>query len=230
MNNLVLRIFASVVMPAILFLNPAGAPTTVQPHQTISSNAGGLDSLLDPIFAHQMARLHIPGAVIAIVKDGKVLFTKGYGYADIEKKTPVVPEKTIFRIGSITKVFTATAVMQLADRGRVSLKDDVNKYLKGFQIPATYAQPITFANLLTHTSGLDEITPGRRTSDKSKVVALGEFLKTRMVRILPPGQIISYSASVKLVASDWIDYLHVAKFNGRWMIVNVLWELMPKTK
>ncbi len=193
MNKLLLKNLASVVMPAILCLNPAVAPMTVQLSKTISSNTNGLESLLDPIFAQQMAKLHIPGAVIAIVKDGKVLFTKGYGYADIEKKTPVVPDETIFRIGSITKVFTATAVMQLADRGRISLKDDVNKYLKGFQIPAIYSQPITFANLLTHTSGLDEITPGRRTSDKNKVIPLGEFLKTRMVRILPPGQIISYS-------------------------------------
>lgn len=193
MNKGVLRNLASVVLPAILFLNSAVVPMTVQPRNAISSYRNELDSLLDPIFEQQMAKLHIPGAVIAIVKDGKILFTKGYGYADIEKKTPAVPNKTIFRIGSITKVFTATAVMQLADRGRISLNDDVNKYLKGFQVPATYPQPITFANLLTHTSGLDEITPGRRTSDESKVVPLAEFLKTRMVRILPPGQIISYS-------------------------------------
>jgi CubicO group peptidase (beta-lactamase class C family) len=193
MNKLLLRNLASVIMPAILFLNPGVAQTTVHPHKTITGNRTALQSLLDPIFAQQMAKLHIPGAVIAIVKDGKILFTRGYGYADIEKKTPAVPNETIFRIGSITKVFTATAVMQLADRGRISLNDDVNKYLNGFQVPATYPQPITFANLLTHTSGLDEITPGRRTSDESKVIPLGEFLKTRMVRLLPPGQIISYS-------------------------------------
>lgn len=193
MIKMLLRNLASVVMPAVLFLNPAAVPMSVPASQTIPSNSSGLESLLDPIFVKQMAKLHIPGAAIAIVKDGKVLFTKGYGYADIEKKTPVVPDKTIFRIGSITKVFTATAVMQLADRGRISLNDDVNKYLKGFQVPATYPQPITFANLLTHTSGLDEITPGRRTGDKSKVIPLSEFLKTRMIRILPPGQIISYS-------------------------------------
>jgi CubicO group peptidase (beta-lactamase class C family) len=192
MNKVLLNL-ASVVMPAILFLNPAVALITVQAQQSISRNTKTLDSLLDPIFAEQMTKLHIPGAVIAVVKDGKPLFTKGYGYADIEKKTPVVPDQTIFRIGSITKVFTATAVIQLADRGKISLKDDINRYLKGFQAPATFPEPITFANLLTHTSGLDEITPGRRTSDRSKVVPLGEFLKTRMVRILPPGQIISYS-------------------------------------
>ena len=82
--------------------------TTVQTQNRISINRNELESLVDPIFADQMAKLHVPGAVVAVVKDGKVLFTKGYGYADIEKKTPVVPDKTIFRIGSITKVFTAT--------------------------------------------------------------------------------------------------------------------------
>lgn len=163
MNKRMLRNFTSAVLPAILFLN------------------------CDPIFAEQMAKLHIAGAVVAVVQDGKILFTKGYGYADVEKKTPVVPDKTIFRIGSITKVFTATAVMQLADRGRINLKDDVNKYLKGVKVPATYPQPITFANLLTHTSGLDEISPGRRTGDESKVIPMGEFLKSRIVRLLPPG-------------------------------------------
>jgi len=188
-------IIAVVVLSLLNCQGFAALPLSV-PTQTQSTTELGekeLAGLLDPIFAVQMEKLHIPGAVVVVVKDGKTIFTKGYGYGDIEKKTPVVPNKTIFRIGSITKVFTATAVMQLADRRKISLKDDINKYLKGFQVPNTYQQPITFANLLTHTSGLDEITPGRRTADKSKVIPLSEFLKTRMVRILPPGQIISYS-------------------------------------
>ncbi|MBA2338986.1 MAG: beta-lactamase family protein, partial [Pyrinomonadaceae bacterium] len=156
-------------------------------------NATDLEALFDPVFAGQMAKLHIPGAVVAVVKDGKIIFTKGYGYADIEKKTPVVPDKTIFRIGSITKVFTAMAVMQLADRGKINLSDDVNKYLKDIKVPSTFPQPITFANLLTHTSGLDEISPGRRTNDESKIIPLGAFLKTGLVRQTPPGEVISYS-------------------------------------
>ena len=139
-----------------------------------------LGKIFDPIFSEQIEKLHVPGAVVAVVKDGKIIFTKGYGVADIEKKTPVVPDKTIFRIGSITKVFTATAVMQLADRGKINLNDDVNKYLKDFKVPNTYPQPITFANLLTHTSGLDEVTPGRRTGDETKIIPLGAFLKTRL--------------------------------------------------
>lgn len=192
MNHRASRNATTLVLLSILLLN-CGFQPTAQTQTRISINRNDLALLLDPIFAEQMAKSNIPGAAISIVKDGKVLFTKGYGYADIEKKTPVVPEKTIFRIGSITKVFTATAVMQLADRGRIKLKDDVNKYLKGIKVPATFPQPITFKDLLTHTSGLDEISPGRRTSDETKVVPLGEFLKTRLVRLSPPGEIISYS-------------------------------------
>ena len=152
-----------------------------------------VETLLDPIVAERMEKLHIPGAVVSIVKDGKIIFIKGYGVADVEKKNPVLPDKTIFRIGSITKVFTAIAVIQMADRGKISLSDDVNKYLKGVQVPATFSQPITFANLLTHTSGLDEISPGRHTSNKAEIVPLDAFLKSRIVRQFPPGQIISYS-------------------------------------
>lgn len=160
---------------------------------TFAQTFSNLETLLDPIFAERMERLHIPGAVISIVKDGKIIFIKGYGVSDVEKRSLVVPDKTIFRIGSITKVFTATAVMQMADRGKINLGDDVNKYLKSARVPATFPQPITFANLLTHTSGLDEISPGRHTSNRAEIVPLSTFLKSRIVRQFPPGQIISYS-------------------------------------
>ena len=182
-----------VALSAISLLNSAVSLPPAQTKNRISIYRNELESLFDPIFTEQMAKLHIPGAVVAVVKEGRILFTKGYGYADIEKKTPVVPDKTIFRIGSITKVFSATAVMQMADRGKIKLADDVNRYLKAFKVSPTYPQPITFAHLLTHTSGLDEISPGRRTDDENKVVPLGAFLKTRLVRIQPPGEVISYS-------------------------------------
>jgi CubicO group peptidase (beta-lactamase class C family) len=158
-----------------------------------SFNSPELEKLFDPIFAERMEKLRIPGAVIAVVKDNKIVFTKGYGFADLEKKSPVVPDKTIFRIGSITKVFTAMAVMQLADRRKIKLDDDVNKYLKDVKVPDTFPRPITFHDLLTHTSGLDEISPGRRTSQESQLIPLGTFLKTRIVRQRPPNEIISYS-------------------------------------
>lgn len=186
--------FVGSLLGVMLCLNVSVLPsrTKVAPVRDLN-DPKELDALFDPVFAAQMEKLHIPGAVIAVVKDGKILFSKGYGYADVVRKSPVVPDKTIFRIGSVTKVFTSTAVMQLAERGLVDLNADVNKYLRDVKVPETYPQPVTLANLLTHTSGLDEISPGRRTSSVEKVIPLGAFLKNRLVRRLPPGEIISYS-------------------------------------
>jgi CubicO group peptidase (beta-lactamase class C family) len=198
------------ILSYVLFANALGSfyMARAQVVSAVGSmDARGLEALFDPIFTEQMQKLHIPGAVVAVVKDGKILFTKGYGYANLEKKSPVIADKTIFRIGSITKVFTATAVMQLADGGKIALTDDVNKYLKDFKVPATYPQPITFRNLLTHTSGLDEISPGRRTDDESKVIPLGTFLKSRLVRIQPPGEVISYSTYNAALAGFLVEQI-----------------------
>ncbi len=177
-----------------------------------SITAQELEKLFDPIFAERMEKLHIPGAVVAVVKDGKIIFTKGYGVADIEKKTPIVPDKTLFRIGSITKVFTATAVMQLADTGKINLTDDVNKRLKGVRVPETFANPITFADLLTHSSGLDEISPGRRTTNEAEIVPLGAFLKTRIVRHLPPGEVIFYNTYNPALAAHAVEQITETPF------------------
>ena len=182
---------SAVTLLLIALVHPAVLPQA--PAAPMASDLVGFEALLDPIFAERMEKSHIPGAVVSIVKDGKIIFIKGYGVADVETMRPVVPDKTIFRIGSITKVFTATAVIQLADREKIKLHDDVNKYLKEVRVPDTFPQPITFADLLTHTSGLDEISPGRRTSNEADVIPLGTFLKSRIVRQFPPGEIISYS-------------------------------------
>jgi uncharacterized protein (TIGR02246 family) len=182
---------------------PSGQPSAAQ----TSIDTKDLEVLFDTILAERMGKLHIPGAVVSVVKDGKIVFAKGYGVADVEKKTPVIPDQTIFRIGSITKVFTAMAVMQLADQGKINLNDDVNKYLKGVQVPNSFPQPITFANLLTHTSGLDEISPGRRTSNEAEIIPLGAFLKTRIVRQFPPGEIISYSTYNPALAAHAVEQI-----------------------
>ena len=200
-----------------VFLGCARPATRIPNHNQValrndSIDAKELETLLDPIFAEQMEKLRIPGAVISVVRDGKIIFSKGYGVADVEKKTPVIPGKTIFRIGSITKVFTATAVMQLADQRRINLNDDVNKYLKGVRVPDAFSQPVTFHHLLTHTSGLDEISPGRRTSNEAEVIPLGAFLKTRIVRHLPPGEIISYSTYNSALAGHIVEQITETPF------------------
>jgi CubicO group peptidase (beta-lactamase class C family) len=151
------------------------------------------ETFVDRVMATQMEASHVPGAVVVVVRNGEVFFSRGYGYANLEARTPVVPERTIFRIGSVTKVFTALAVMQLSDRGKLAVHDDVDRYLPAWKVPATYPQPITIANLLTHASGLDEISPGRKTDDPKNLIPLGAFLSKRIVRRRAPGTMISYS-------------------------------------
>src|SRR5207237_8867777 len=110
---------------------------------------------LDGLLPAQLEREDIAGAVVAVVKDGKVLFAKGYGFSDVEKRKSVSPAETLFRPGSISKLFTWTSVMQLVEQGKLDLDRDVNDYLD-FKIPPTYPQPITLRNIMTHTAGFGE--------------------------------------------------------------------------
>lgn len=153
-----------------------------------------LEVFLDRYFTQQMTELHIPGAAIAIVKDGKTLLTKGYGYADLEQKIPVTPDKTLFRVGSVSKLFTTTAVMQLVDRGLLNLDDDVNQYLKHFQIEQEYLKPVTVASLLTHTSGFSQQYIGIAARSEAKMLPLTKYVATRQPpRVRPPGLLYSYT-------------------------------------
>jgi CubicO group peptidase (beta-lactamase class C family) len=153
-----------------------------------------LETFVDQYFSEQMVQLNIPGAVFVLVKGNELLLAKGYGFANLEKKIEVIPDRTLFRVGSVSKLFTATAVMQLVEAGKLNLFEDINRYLKDFQIEDKYSQPIVAANLLTHTAGFDEHTIGLETLNESEVIPLGEYLATRMPpRIMPPGKTISYS-------------------------------------
>jgi CubicO group peptidase (beta-lactamase class C family) len=127
-----------------------------------------LERFLDDTIANQMADYEVPGATISVVKEGKLLFAKGYGSANIEENRPVVASETLFRIGSVTKLFTWTAVMQLAEQHRLDLNADVNSYLDSFKIPDTYPQPITMAQLMTHTAGFEDRQIGLSVVEKER--------------------------------------------------------------
>jgi len=164
------------------------------PHQQGPTDPQELEAFLDTFFAEQMEALHIPGAVFISVKDGETFFTKGYGLADLESQRPVIPDETLFRVGSVSKLFTATAIMQLVEQGQLNLDDDVNEYLKSFQLEENDPRPVTVANLLTHTGGFDERLTGTGVRSPSELVPLGQYLADNMPpRVLPPGDQISYS-------------------------------------
>ncbi|WP_405175670.1 serine hydrolase domain-containing protein [Paenibacillus sp. FSL H8-0261] len=155
-----------------------------------------LTTFVDGIMEQDMNRLQIPGAVISIVKDNKIILAKGYGSSNLEKAAPVDPTTSMFRIASTTKLFTWTAVMQLVEQGKIDLDTDINTYLKSVKIPATYPEPITMRHLMTHTAGFEEGGVGYQiTTDPAKLPgSISETLNKHMLaRVRPPGQISSYS-------------------------------------
>lgn len=168
----------------------------VPPHSNRQgpTNHQEVETFLDKFFAQEMPKEHVPGAVVALVKDGEILFSKGYGYADIDQKIPVVSDKTLFRVASLSKLFTDTAVMQLYERGLLDLDQDVNQYLKHFQIKNPYPEAITAANLMTQTDGSSQQLFGIAARTASEMVSLEEFIPDHMPPIIwRPGEFYSYS-------------------------------------
>lgn len=170
---------------------PAEQPPATTPPVAPQLTKEDVGAFLDGIVPQQLARENIGGATLVVVKDGQVLFTRGYGYSDVEKKSPVVPETTLFRPGSISKLFTWTAVMQQVEQGKIDLDKDVNEYLD-FKIPDAFGKPITMKNLLTHTPGFEEQV--KDLFSKQNDPNLGEYLKTHIpARIFAPGTNPAYS-------------------------------------
>ena len=155
--------------------------------------ATDLQAFLDGLLPAQLEREDIAGAVVAVVKDGKVLFAKGYGFSDVEKRKSVSPAETLFRPGSISKLFTWTSVMQLVEQGKLDLDRDINDYLD-YKIPPAFSKPITLRNILTHTPGFEETAKELFVADASKMRPLGEYLREHIPgRIFPPGVTPAYS-------------------------------------
>ena len=130
------------------------APTPV-PAGGAQLNAQDVNAWLDGFMPNVLGSGDMAGAVVVVVKDGQVLTQRGFGFADVAHRRPVDPAGTLFRPGSISKLFTWTAVMQQVEQGHLNLDADVNTYLD-FQIPPRDGQPITLRNIMTHTAGFEE--------------------------------------------------------------------------
>src|ERR1700679_3735757 len=133
----------------------ADAAPAAQPEETHALTQQDADVFLDGMIPYALAHGNIAGAVFVVVKDGKILFAKGYGYADVAKRKPVIADETMFRPGSVSKLLTWTAVMQQVQAGKLNLDVDVNDYLD-FKIPEKFGKPITLRNIMTHSSGIEE--------------------------------------------------------------------------
>ena len=183
---------ASTMILIIGLLLSFSMPAQAQTPASGPSDQAELSAFLDGVMSTSMKSNYVPGAVVVVV-DGEVFFAEGYGYADLENKTPVDPATTLFRPGSVSKLFTWTAVMQLVEAGKLDLDADVNTYLD-FDIPATYTQPITLRLIMTHMSGFEDKGDGLFKLDEEAVSSLETYIKTNLpARVFPPGQYGAYS-------------------------------------
>jgi len=157
------------------------------------SDPAELEAFLDEYITGQMDMYHIPGVVITFVKDGEVFFTKGYGYADIESQTPF-DENTLLTTASLGKAFTAVGVLQLNERGMIDLHEDIRPYFTEFELETRFDEPLTFANLLTHTDGFEARMIGGAALTQDDLIPLGELIHTyNPTQLYPPGQHMTYS-------------------------------------
>jgi CubicO group peptidase (beta-lactamase class C family) len=179
--------------------SPQPESTGVEPDKPGGSygleKVASLGRFIDDVVEAQLRNFHLPGAAVVVVHRGHVLHSRGYGYADVEAERRF-DARTVFRTASVSKLFTATAVMQLGERGLVDLDEDVGAYID-IPVPSTFEAPITLRHLLTHTAGFDDRVLGTSASKvrAEDVIPLRDFLTSRDAapRVRPPGQLISYS-------------------------------------
>jgi CubicO group peptidase (beta-lactamase class C family) len=178
---------------------PATAISNTASHGALTPE--DISIFLDGFMPQQLEQADIAGAVVAVVKDGQLLFARGYGYSDYEKKVPVSAENTLFRPGSISKLFTWTSVMQLVEQGKLQLDRDVNDYLD-FKMPAKFGRPTTLRDIMTHRSGLEETIKDLFVGSEKDLRPLNEYLPSHLPhQIFPPGTIPAYSNYATTVAA-----------------------------
>ena len=187
------RIKATVALLLVSGLLLAACGPAEQPAGPVTIDREELEAFADSFFPKQIKRLKIPGVSFVLVQDGEIVLAKGYGDADLEAGAPISPDTTVMRIGSISKLFVATAVMQLVEQGKLDLETDVNQYLTTFQLEDTLPEPVTLAQLLTHTAGYED-PPYESYTDPAIVQPLGAYLAESMPpRSDPPGETQRYS-------------------------------------
>lgn len=171
----------------------AAAACGVPMISTDADTAASLQEFLDRLIVPRMATDHVAGAVVSVVKDGRLLLAKGYGWANVSRRTPVDAETTLFRVASVSKLFAATAVLQQHERGRLNLDTDVRQWID-FDLHRVSEQPITLRNLLTHTAGFEEGAFGMSESRPEDALSLGDTLRRTMPhQVRAPGVGTSYS-------------------------------------
>ena len=208
------------IVAALVFLVTAtGLLSASEPTESTNllGNESALRAFVDHIVTNRMQEAHVPGAVVTIVRGDRVIFNKGYGFANLEQRTPVDPIQTLFRIASVSKVFNAMAVMRLVDEGLIDVNEDVRPCLAaaGLELDHNEFGPVTLRALLTHTAGIRDLSiPGvTSTTDPKQVLPLGSYLqKCLPLRWQEPGETVLYTDHGITLAGYVVEILSKTRF------------------
>lgn len=180
-----------------------------------------IDHFMDELMMAHIEESHIPNATISIVSDGDIIYEQGFGNADLTNHIEVKPDKTLFRIGSISKLFTWTAVMQLVEQGQLDLHTDVNEYID-FKIPNRIEndtdgkdpEPITLHHLMTHTPGFEDYSDAIFRLSESDFLPLEDYVQAFLPkRVFPAGDVIAYSNYGTVLAGYIVEHVSGMDFS-----------------
>lgn len=190
---------------------PLPAPAAIPGERAMTKQ--DVDTWLDGFMPFSLKKADVAGAVVVVVKDGQVLTQRGFGYADIAKHVPINPDTTLFRPGSVSKLFTWTAVMQQVEAGKIDLDADVNNYID-FKIPLKDGKPVTMRQIMTHTAGFEEHGKETIFDDPQYLTSLGDYVKRSIPkRIYAGGSTPSYSNYATALAAYVVERVTKMSFD-----------------
>ncbi len=182
----------------LLFLSLPSFAEPIAPADTadaVDPYALEIKAFVDGYVTARMHDRRVVGVTVSIVRDGKRVYSRGYGFDDHEKRRCVDSSRSLFRPGSISKTFTWTALMQLYEQGKIKLDTDMSEYLPQIQLPNRFNKPITVLDLMAHRPGFEDAAIGHLIIDHpDHVQTLVDYLQTHQpAQVYPPGTTPAYS-------------------------------------
>ncbi|WP_220090077.1 serine hydrolase domain-containing protein [Micromonospora saelicesensis] len=194
---------------------PINAPAAPASGTASALTGADVNAWLDGLLPAALDRTDIAGATVAVVTNGKILTTRGYGYADTgaggNAAVPVDPDRHLFRMGSVSKLVTATAVLQLVQSGKLDLDADVKTYLD-FELPLRYERAVTLRHLLTHTAGFEERIAGLIGTDGGDLNLRRALMTDPPEQIYQPGTVPAYSNYSNALAGYIVERVSGTRF------------------
>lgn len=208
-----IHIFLTMIVAVFTFVPYAyGSPVKEMALGPI--DAKEVEEFADTFFSQPHIKDQMAGAVFVIVKEGKILLKKGYGYADLEKKIPADPDRTVFPVASISKVFTATGIMQLVEQGKINLDEDIQTYLGDVKLNNKTDYPLTMKHLLTHTTGFDFTDTLESAQHRPEPLPLDKYVKENMSTVIrKPGEAFRYDNFASMLQGYILQNVSGKSFN-----------------